>query len=170
MIYLSLLFAAFNRARGDDWGKPYTGRGVMAALFGLAAWLHTPDLGVFLIVTVGMLLWALFGWGEYFDFSKKVNHEIRWIDALVGMFIRPGQYNDMVCMCIRGMFVYPMFAALALYGYTDAWVYGFVGALQGIVYWVCWRLLYCFAYTDMAELLMGALLGLAVQCVLAGGM
>jgi hypothetical protein len=160
---LSLYFAALNRARGGEWGKPYTSRGITSALCGVGAGLYAMSWQVGCIVTIGMWFWCVFGWGDYFDFSQLRNNEISIIDKVVYVIFSPSQYADMLAMALRGMFIYPMFAALAVYGYTGAWVYGFVGLLQGIIYWVSYRLFYGRDYVAFAELITGAVLGAALQ-------
>jgi hypothetical protein len=164
---IPLTFAALNRARGSDWGKPFTSKGVTSVLCGVIAGGYSLNPLVGIIVALGMYFWAVFGWGDYFDFSGKKNDEIAPIDWLISRLMRPSPLADCVSMSIRGLFIAPMFIALAFVGYPFAPFYGLVGALQGIIYYTSWKLLKKYDYTDFAELLTGFVFGLALHCCIS---
>jgi hypothetical protein len=159
---LPLTFAALNRARGADWGKPYTSKGVTSVLCGVIAGVSVLSWQVGVIVALGVWFWAIWGWGDYFDFSDKRNDEIYILDWFLSRFIQPSPLADGVAMSLRGLFIAPMFIALAFVGYHFAPFYGLVGALQGIIYYTSWKLLKKYDYTAFAELLTGFVFGLAL--------
>lgn len=159
MIIWILAFAVFNYLRGwgptDLFDKPplwrkiaahvtsKVGTGIMAGFFVfLWKWLGVGDplpasSHVALIVALGWYVWALRGWGDYWDFLELKNKEIGFIDSFVGRIFKPGEKNDLLSMALRGMFFYPAFVALAWY--LSSWwplLIGLGTLMQGPIYWL----------------------------------
>lgn len=121
-----------------------------------------------LIIWVGLLIWSIPGWGKYYSaFTGKDDSdeiEIWWIDDL-GYLLAPGDDEKSIrkrgalCMGLRGLYMYPMFVALAWYN-PWAFVYGAGCLLQGIPYWLN-RFVYP-SNTIFPEALWGALIGIMI--------
>ena len=180
-----LLSGIINRWRG--WGLPKSGafpawltwldrlggKFYCSAYMGLLFGLYTLDHNVGLIVAAGFALWALLGWGDYWDYTEKPNDEVWFIDAVVGRFFKPGAVADFVSMSLRGILLgYPLFIGLAVY-LGSAWplLIGLGMAAQGPIYHVFFRLLQrqinwitAFIITEFA---MGCWIGAVIAAALA---
>src|SRR5262245_16141796 len=99
-----LAFAALNRLRGWDWGKPYTSKGITSAVSGAVAagcafWLGDALLVsglIGVVVFLGVWIWAIPPWGRYFSSlhgrDTRKEEEIRFIDR-IGIAVFPhGDY------------------------------------------------------------------------------
>lgn len=136
---IAILFAALiNRLRGWESGYErfhgkYPCAVYMGLFFGLMAW--DPYIG--LIVAIGWALWAVKGWGDYFDFSDRRNDEVSWIDTIVLKRAPSGPINDLISMSLRGLFILPLFIALSVY-FTSPFpsLLGLVACLQGPFYYI----------------------------------
>ena len=94
----------------------------------------------FFIVGAGYMFWATFGWGKYFSAfhgnDKFHEAEIKWIDWISYKIFPPSlstgtnKARGVLCMGIRGMFMYPMFLVLG------APFAGLLCALQGVPYFL----------------------------------
>ena len=160
MIIWMLYFGLMNYLRGwgptDHYAKPplwrklaahltsKVGTGIFAGFFVFfSLWLGADrdglaSLCIASIVALGWWLWALRGWGDYWDFSSRKNQEVRFLDALVLRFLPPGELNDLLSMSLRGfIFGYPLFLALAwALGSLTPLCWGLGLLLQGPVYWL----------------------------------
>lgn len=175
-----MLFSKINRLRGTDiiedliyFGRPIywfhrffesiTTKAWCCVWFGFVAELYIAfkyDLNPFVITAIGtitalgLLLWAVRGWGKYFSAYTGQNHkddkEIAWIDY-IGDLIKGDSYNinrlrGAVQMALRGWFyAQPMFIAFAVMNYilteslhTSLGIasIGLLMLLQGFTYWV----------------------------------
>lgn len=88
-----------------------------------------------LIVSIGYMIWAIPGWGKYFSaFNGNDNpaeSEIKWIDRIGYRFVKTNnKLRGVLCMGLRGLYLYPLFLALG------APVIGLVAVLQGVPYYV----------------------------------
>lgn len=121
-----------------------------------------------MIVAGGYALWAMRGWGDYFDFSKKPNRELAWIDAITRRLAAP--WRDVAAMSLRGLYFYP--AAIGLAWWVNSWhplALGVLILLQGPVYLLAHRLDVDDrrgVKTVAAELAMGGIIG----GIIAGGL
>lgn len=160
--------SVLNRLRGID-AIPLSRFG-FALLIGAAAQVYyllehpaclPASWKVFGIVSVGIYLWSLPGWGRGFTcfHGRKeplFEPEIRWIDRLTDLVfsvmhgtkydasVRNQLYASMtpnevrvygtIWMTIRGLYLYPMFGVLALTVQPMAAAIGFAALLQGFAY------------------------------------
>lgn len=88
-----------------------------------------------LIVAIGYMVWAIPGWGKYFSAyhgnDNRSESEIGWIDRIGYRFVKDNnKLRGVLCMGLRGLYLYPMFLALG----TP--VIGLLAALQGVPYYV----------------------------------
>lgn len=140
-------FGLMNRLRGYD-ASDYnptklniivgkiTNKFVTSALSGLSIYWLTHDWWVCLIVALGVLVWSVRGWGDYFDFTFTENNEQQWIDYLTRS-ITNAQLKDTIAMSLRGLYLYPAFVALAFYLDSYAPLVSGLGILlKGPVYWL----------------------------------
>lgn len=174
--------AILNRLRGLDL-VPLSRLGY-AVLIGLAAHvfylLRHPtqldsSLQVLAAVAAGMFLWSLPGWGKYFsafhgrdDLAEK---EVGWIDRL-GYAVYPpsvsmarNRRRGTLCMALRGLYLYPMFVALAVVVDPLAALIGLGSLLQGFAYGIMRNVPERYAVTG-AELTFGAIMGAMLVIVL----
>jgi len=183
-------FAAINRLRGFSFEKPkdkkeelynkLTSKGVMSVVAGGLGWAATSDPIVGVIVALGFLAWAVKGWGSYFmafhgdpkSHHSNEGHEIEWIDNLVDKWLGVPKTTEetlkwgTVAMSLRGLFILPMFIALAWYLANPLILLlgVVVGLLQGPVY-RSGRRVYLEGKIDVMEVIeprMGALIGAAL--------
>lgn len=112
------------------------------------------------IIMAGWALWAVPGWGEYFDFQRKDNDEIGWIDWLVSRLNFDAYMADTVSMALRGLYGYPLFVALSLYaGEYHGLLIGLLLLLQGPIYYISYLIRDGVKHVEMAEVIMGFLWG-----------
>lgn len=158
-----LLCALLHYTRGR--GILPGGRWTMALLIGLASpfgWLES------LLVAAGVYLWLVPGLGKYFGLIHgRYSHderEILWIDRL-GEWLVPHniRLRCLVQMSLRGLYLVPLFVALALAGYPGAWWIMPLSLLQGPVYWLFRR--QGENAVGYAELGMGLLVGAMLEAV-----
>lgn len=172
------LFAALNRLRGSDWGKPWTSDGVIAAAEGIAiggltlwhgfGWQHSGALG--LIVWAGMWIWAAPGWGAGFAAIHG-----RWrangrLSRTVERFSADATTRGILYMSARGFLGFlPLAGGLAVCGhYLAAGLLAAVGLAQGVVYnigGIHQRFTGKDTGVPIAEVLMGGLIGAAFMAV-----
>lgn len=191
------LFAAVNRLRGwsavEDFERVY-GTGVKIPVWrrwadrlgsrgicGVYAGLLTAGLvaytgadrsevaGVFFTAGVGFWLWALHGIGDYFDFSRRPNNEVAWIDDLL-RDLRPGRNKDALCMALRGTHAAAFFIGVPFLAHGDysvqalalAMIFGLAFTLlfaagKGLIYRVFSRLRrYHYDDIPLSEVVVGA--------------
>lgn len=126
------------------------------------------------IMALGFAFWAVWGWGDYWDFSDRPNDEVGLIDWIVQQFLPAGEKADFLAMSLRGLFILPLFTMLAIYtGSLVAFFLGFAGLLQGPVYWIHWRwMLKKYGHPNkgkgLAELAFGAVMGAAIGMIFGG--
>lgn len=167
---LAIIFAIINRLRG--WDSKYSlwhGKYPCAVYLGIITGFYSGDYIIGLIVTLGWILWAIWGWGDYFDFSPKKNNENKFIDDFVGAHIESGWLNDLASMSLRGMFIFPMFIALSVYILSPyPFLLGLGACLQGLFYFIGHKL-----WPDMSgrstvfgEVTTGALHGMLLSMAL----
>lgn len=143
-----------------------------AATFGILVWVYSFDPGVGLIAGLGYALWAGPGWGDYWDYSEAANDEVSIIDAIVGIYAKPGAWADFFAMSLRGLIGYPLFMVLAAYlGSIWPLLIGLGMAAQGVIYHVGFQwgkrfIEWTWAFV-ITELLMGAWIGALVAAALA---
>lgn len=128
--------------------------GLLAGGYGL--WLGygwQPLLVISGAVSASIYVWSAFGWGDYMDFSKKDNKEIRPIDRVVGRLLKPGFWNDTVSMGLRGLFLAPLPVLL------NAWYLAPFTALQGIIYAIAHKI-NVRRIVPVAEVAQGILIGI----------
>lgn len=134
LIFLPIISALLMRLAGSDWKKPWTGKYAMCAVLGvIAGGMHAPfawdGLIISAIVFVGLALWRGPGWGK--GFAAQYGY---WEGRELGA---EGIRKGVLWMTLRGLLVVPLFAGLALYlERPEIVLYGLVGALQGVVYWL----------------------------------
>lgn len=139
-VFLIGVTVALNRLRGwesgiEKWHGKYPCALLMGAVWGGCYW----DAAIGLIVMAGYALWAAFGWGDYMDFSSNPNHEVSQIDQMFDRFAQP--WRDGFSMAVRGLFIWPMFAAVGIYLQTILpLLIGLAMVLQGLFYWAGHRL------------------------------
>ena len=155
------IWSLANRGRGWGGGKTKTGqwfakyvinRETMAVVCAasLAGYLYalTGHLGVamglFVVVFLFWWLGVLFGWGEYFDGSGGVNHEIAWIDRLMlwvfHHYPMTGDRIDNISMGLRGTYYLPMFIMAGVV--THSWWFALPAAFfwqDGFIYGQAYR-------------------------------
>lgn len=152
VLFLTIaLFVLCNLIRGRGW---FLGGRIVACVgFGMSAWfcarlLHYPlasQNAVGLICAFGFYLWALFGWGKYFSaftgLDNPLEYEVRFIDRLgyhfypsYGSNTRINIQRGTFCMCLRGLFLYPTFLALAYFVHPMAAIVGLASGAQGFAY------------------------------------
>lgn len=127
--------------------------------FGIAAGIYSGDLWLGVIVACGYQLWAIPGWGDYWDGSDRPNHEVGWIDDIFDD-VDEGWKRDLYSMSVRGLLGLPTFLAISAFYAGDAWLapfYGLLLALQGLIYHGCRLFLPTVDWVHKAELIMGAL-------------
>lgn len=137
-------FALLNCLRGRGWVR---GDRWLACLgFGIVSWLYSDALHLGIVVAAGTYLWALPSWGEHFT-------------AITGETLN-ARLRGTLGMSLRGLYLYPLFAALALLTTPWALLFGLGCLLQGPCYfvtrhtpnWQEWAV-------ARAELLFGAVMG-----------
>lgn len=132
---------------------------------GCAAWLgYGSPLAICIgtVIWLGMMLWAVPGWGDYWDGSPKPNQEVGVIDRLAGRIFPPGFWNDWFSMSLRGLlFGYPMFIWLAIMQANPfPLAVGLGMFLQGTVYAAAWKAIKNPKWRiPVAECLMGMVIG-----------
>jgi hypothetical protein len=95
--------------------KHLTGKNVVTPLYlGLAVWIYSSSIELAAVFFAAYQVWALKGWGDYWDGSSKPNNEVSFIDNLVEKFLAPGLLNDLVSMSLRGF----IFSAIILWPYA----------------------------------------------------
>lgn len=172
-----LTSAALNGARGR--GVVPGGRILFAILMGVCAGSYSWNIPAGIVVASGMFLWALPGWGKYFSaFTGRDNpkeQEISWIDWIgYRIFLSDGYektnlMRGTLCMSLRGLYLYPMFIALAPFTSWLSLIVGLGCLLQGPAYGLM-RYLESEEYAVLyAELLMGAVIGCLLSVVLLTG-
>ena len=184
-VLLALAFAALNRLRGWEWGKPYTSKGMTSAVSGAVAggcafWMGYGSVvaGVIaMIVFLGLWIWAIPGHGRYFASfhgrDTRKEEEIRFIDRL-GIAVFPhGDYwsnrkRGTLEMALRGLFLFPCFLVLSVAAWKWSFVIALGGLLQGPVYFSSgvlpetWRV-------PLAEFAWGGVMGATVWLSLMMG-
>lgn len=108
--------------------------------FGTITALYTSDVWAGAIVACGYQLWAIRGWGDYWDGSGKPNREVGFIDDLLEDW-PPGEYTDFIAMSLRGLLGWPTFLGIAALHPGEAWpalFWGVLLGLQGLIYHT-WR-------------------------------
>lgn len=165
----AFLVTILNRLRGSDhrpviFAKPFTSI-MTGALAGWYRFEHTQDavdaIGILLIVSAGIYLWCVFGWGRkflaihgrvsiYLD-EKPEGWEDRVADFIMGRIKKQSfpSYVRQFCttpspalkcwgmyaMSLRGLYMLPMFIALALYQQNPFIAFLGLGmAFQGAIY------------------------------------
>lgn len=178
------------------WLNGFRGRGlvpggrILACLgvgvaFGLLAWGDDTSFGRSALLggvtALGVYFWAVWPWGTGFmavtgrdartgTTSPRLT---RLTEALCGTPPAPtpvqARHFGLVFMALRGLYLYPLFAALACLVTPWALPAGLGGALQG----ACYRLVGCFPESPRsvacAELLFGAVIGLLLALTLGLG-
>jgi hypothetical protein len=138
-ILLVLICAIINRARGSHFFDLITStvltRIVCGLLLAVVCAAMSGDLITIPIIFIGYMAWASFGWGKYFSAmhgnDNPAESEIKWIDRIGYHFVKDNnKLRGVLCMGIRGMFIYPMFLALG------APIIGLIACLQGVPYFV----------------------------------
>jgi len=141
--------------------------GIASAIYGgLATYGLTQDYIAGIIVTAGLWIWDMLGWGKYFAaFNGRYNRkekEFKPADIFADK-ISNGYLAGIVGMSIRGLMILPLFMGLAYY-FSNPLIVGIgvvVGLLQGPVYGLMRILPEKYATTG-AEPLMGALIGCGI--------
>lgn len=141
--------ALLNRARGSQlfgYTKSTTiSRLVATFLMGLLSLAIGYGVLDSLVIWLGLYLWSIRGWGKYFSaFMGNYNpdeREIKWIDELGDALVletdeKSNRLRGALCMCLRGIYMYPMFIALGLLGHPMAFIVGLCCLLQGVPYWL----------------------------------
>lgn len=145
-ILASFFFAALNRLRGSDFGKPYTSDGVIAAVEAFSiggytlwrgeAWQDAALLSAALFG--GLWLWAAPGWGAGFAAIHG-----RWaangrLSLCVEKLVSDPYWRGIVYMSCRGFLGFlPLALCLAALGHIwAATLLVTVGAAMGPVYWI----------------------------------
>lgn len=104
--------------------------------FGIITFLYTGNWYAGVIAAIGYQIWAIPGWGDYWDASDKPNHEVGFIDDLFEDEPE-GWKRDLFSMCARGLIGWPTFVGLAFMQPGVTWPALFWGlglALQGVIY------------------------------------
>lgn len=138
--------ALLNRARGDDWGKPFTGKYLIALyvglIFSVLCWIILPvtfikSLYILAITAIGFMLWAVPGWGKYFcafhGKDTREEHEEEWIDYLTDP-IDNHYLRGTVAMSLRGLYLWPLFIGLSFVLSPYCALLGVGMILQGPLY------------------------------------
>lgn len=129
------------------------------AYFGFIASVYAGELWLGFIVAAGYQLWAVPGWGDYWDGSDRPNREVGFIDDLFEDEPE-GWKRDFYSMCARGLIGLPTFIGIGILYAGEAWLAPFFGlllALQGVIYHGCRLFMPTLDWVARAELLMGAL-------------
>jgi hypothetical protein len=149
---LALAFALLNCFRGRGW---VPGDRIIACLgMGVCAGLYAGQWHIGITVALGTYLWALPAWGKHFV-------------AITGATARE-RLRGLLGMSLRGLYLYPLFVALAWLTTPWALPIGLGCLLQGPCYfamrhtpdWQEWAV-------ARAELLFGAVIGGMVSLCLA---
>ena len=189
------IWSVINRLRGwgNGWGKTEKpvwlvwlqshifSRPILSATLAAVCFWYSRSLGfeesavwgVSAAVFAGWWLGVAPGWGEYFDGSDKVNHEIAWIDRLAPKIAKliwgkkkPKWAIDSVSFGLRGVYYLPMFAGIAWAAGTP---WAMLGALwfwqDAAIYTLC-RMHLKGDFVRGAEFISGAFRGLAVASAL----
>lgn len=138
-----------------------TNKFVTSTLSGVPFYFITGDWVTATIIAIGILIWSMPGWGDYFDFESTNNNEQKWIDKLTASLTNP-QVRDTVSMSLRGLYLYPTFIALGLWHTSFLPVLAGLGLIfKGPIYWFACKALPKFGYNHaLAETLTGFLFGL----------
>lgn len=142
----------------------FSGKAICTVYLGMLFWLFTFDPIIGGIVTLGYMVWAVFGWGDYWDYSDDPNDEVWLIDVIVARYFKSGAMADFVSMSLRGVLGYPLFVMLAVYlGSLWPLLFGLGMAAQGAIYHVFFKLLGRIIHWEKAfitaELVMGGWIG-----------
>jgi 1,4-dihydroxy-2-naphthoate octaprenyltransferase len=179
MTFLTIIiFGIMNRLRGYDpsdynpttinkvIGK-ITNKIVTSILSGAALYLLTQDIVLCLITAVGILIWSIPGWGDYFDFTHTKNNENKIIDKITSK-INSAKVKDTVAMSLRGLFILPLFIGFSVYLQSFApLVAAPLILLQGPTYLLSLKIVPDFGYNHaLAEFLTGLLIGIMVLLAL----
>lgn len=182
MILTAYLFlmALLNRARGtrlfEHTSSTVIGRVVSMGGMVLVSWLAFP-IGIYevLVIWAGLMLWcSAGGWGKYFSAMHGKydpnEHEIAWIDW-AGTYVEmtdecSNRLRGLFCMCLRGIYMYPIFIGLGLLGHPWAFIIGLGSLLQGFPYYWARYIPNWDKYGIMAaELVWGAWIGMMLYFV-----
>jgi len=187
MIALLVIIASalLNRLRGwgvkkdmvypawQAWLDRFGSKGYVAAYMGLLFGLYALDPIVGGVVALGYAIWAIFGWGDYWDYTDQPNDEVWIIDTIVARYFKPGAMADFASMSLRGLLGYPLFVLLAVYlGSMWPLLIGLGMAAQGAIYHVFFKQLGRVIDWEKAfitaELVTGAWIGALIVVSLAG--
>lgn len=150
MIFLCLLaIAILNYARGTRLfgltSSTSISRIVVSFAMAIVSYIMGYDILDIPIILAGIYVWSVPGWGKYFSSFmgnyNKDDREIGWIDYIGDNLIiatdeKSNRVRGLVCMCLRGIYMYPLFIALYLSGHPMAPIFGMGCLLQGIPYWL----------------------------------
>jgi hypothetical protein len=150
LLYMSLI-AFFNVARGRKLFGLSNSTVLSRIIFALGtAFLSQMFLGASIwlafVIFVGLMLWSSFGWGKYFSAFTGIDDpnekEIKWIDdigysVIIGIDEFSNLKRGLLCMCLRGLYMYPMFALLGLAN-PLAFIVGIGCILQGVPYFAAY--------------------------------
>lgn len=146
MLLLTATYAILNRLRGSDFGKPYTSKGVTSFICGLATGGYAlcmsygvwPSIIIGCFAFLGILLWAIPGWGQGFDAITGQDHHTEhdwfpmdWFDGVENNYLR-----GTLQMSMRGLAIVPLFVALSFAAWKYSFILGLSGLLQGPVYYL----------------------------------
>jgi hypothetical protein len=134
------IFGLINRLRGSD--VPLTNKVITSLVCGVIMGIYAENWVIFSIVSIGIYIWAVFGWGKYFAaFHGRYNvneKEFYPADLVADKLYLKGKLNandaGMVGMAIRALLALPMFIGLGIYLNSYLPLYGLLMALQGVIY------------------------------------
>lgn len=147
-IVFLIICAILNRARGSKlfgYTQSTTVSRIASSLgIGLVSLMVGANIWQVMIIAIGLFIWSLRGWGKYFDAFDGVDNpeetEIKWIDDIgyslvIGVGEESVRKRGLICMCLRGVYMYPMFIALAWFN-PWALLIGTGCLMQGIPYYL----------------------------------
>ncbi|CAH1658062.1 conserved membrane hypothetical protein [Hyphomicrobiales bacterium] len=169
-IFLVVLCAALNRARGDDRWMPswLPGRALwyVAPAVGLSAWAFGAPVFTALAATGAYLFWALWAWGRWFDLHRHPDGYNRdGIEpTIIELAIGAASFgSDHVALFLRHLMVLPGIILL-FWGANFLWPLALSVAFAAAVvaiYEAAWRLVPTYPI-PVAEVATGALWGFLI--------
>lgn len=178
-LLLIIAFAFLNSFRGQS--SIHGGRVLSCIGFGIVTWLYGTSFFIAVAVALGIYFWAIWRWGRGFtsfqgdnvllSFSNGIK-PVDFVAKHLSGFDVDRNWQTMtpeeirlygtIWMCIRGLFLYPLFVWLAWYRQDPFPLFvGLCSLSQGMVYHVIgWNIMKGSPYgVRYAEIVYGAIIG-----------